>query len=139
MNSRKLIRLAILIILLGVGVYLYYHQSIIHRILPQRAEEKELATRLAQSDDLSFLTPQSVPDHIKALSDKDAAARQKAAKALWQIGPYAKAATPALLAALKDSAPEVREMAARALGPVSEGTPDAVPALADALKDPQAG
>src|SRR5262245_44565780 len=52
------------------------------------------------------LTSQAVPGHIEALRHADAVARKKAATALWQIGSYAKAATPALREAAKDPDPE---------------------------------
>jgi HEAT repeat protein len=84
------------------------------------------------------LTSQDVPDHIEALRHADAATRKRAATALWQIGSYARAATPALRDAAKDPDPEVREAAVKALGLTSQGTTDAVPVLVEALRDKQA-
>jgi HEAT repeat protein len=137
MWSAKKIRLVVLLIVLavcGFALYRKYHRN-------DDAEEisAEKEKWFAEARDVSALTPKAVPDHVKALADKDVAVRQKAARALWQIGAYAKTATPALLLAAKDPVPEVREMAAKALGTVSEGTPDAVPTLVEALEDSQTG
>src|SRR5262245_6711346 len=137
MWSAKKIRLVVLLIVLavcGFALYSKYHRN-------DDAEEisAEKEKWFAEARDTSALTPKAVPDHVKALADKDVALRQKAAWALWQIGAYAKTAPPALLLAVKDPVPEVREMAAKALGTVSEGTPDAVPTLVEALADPQTG
>jgi HEAT repeat protein len=134
--SAKSIRLVVLVIVLAVGTYLLYLKYTRSNAADEPSPEQEKA--LAQGRDVSSLTPEAVPVHVKALADKDAAQRQKAARALWQIGPRAKAATPALLGAVKDPDAEVRALAAKALGPVSEGTADAVPSLVEALKDPQA-
>jgi HEAT repeat protein len=54
---------------------------------------------------------------------------------LWQIGVYAKDATPALLALVNDPNVEVRAMVAQALGRTGQGSQAAVPALAEDLKD----
>jgi HEAT repeat protein len=89
--------------------------------------------------DRSEFTAQAVPGQIRALKDPDAAVRTRAATALWQIGVYAKDATPELLAIAKDAHPEVREAVAKALGRTSQGTQDALPALIEALKDKEAG
>jgi len=137
MKSAKSIRLAVLLIALAIGIYLLYQKHMRSNAAKEPSPEEEKA--FAQGRDLSSLTAEAVPGHVQALADKDAGRRQKAAKALWQIGPKAKTATPALLVAAKDPAAEVREMAAKALGPVSAGTADAVPTLIEALKDPQAG
>src|SRR5262245_27145675 len=85
--------------------------------------------------DLSQYHPAAVPGHIEALKSADAAARQKAATALWQIGAAAGAATPALLEAARDVDPHVRAAAVKALGRTSQDTQDAVPVLTEGLKD----
>src|SRR5262249_26868863 len=137
MKSAKSIRLAVLLIALVIGTYFLYQKHMRSDAAKETSPEAE--KELAQGRDLSSLTPEAVPVHVQALADKDAGRRQKATRALWQIGPKAKAATPALLVAVKDPAAEVREMAAKALGPVSAGRADAVRTLIEALKDPQAG
>jgi HEAT repeat protein len=137
MSSAKKFRLVVLLLVLAVGgvaLYRKYHQT---DDAGGISAEKEKS--LGEARDVSALTPKAVPEHVKALADKDAAVRKKAAWALWQIGAYASNATPALLPVVKDPAPEVREMAAKALGTVSEGTPDAVPTLVEALADPETG
>jgi HEAT repeat protein len=137
MWSAKTIRLLVLsIVLAGCGFALYWKH---HRTDGAEEISAEKEKWFGEALDVSALTPKAVPDHVKALADKDVAVRRKAAWALWQIGPPAKTATPALLVAVKDPVPEVREMAAKALGRVSERTPDAVPTLVEALEDPQAG
>src|SRR5262249_41644436 len=133
MWSAKTIRLVVLLIVLAVGSLALYGKY--HRDDDAEEISAEQEKWFAEARDLSALTPKAVPDHVKALADKDVAVRQKAAWALWQIGAYAKTATSALLLAVKDPDPEVRAMAAKALGTVSEGTPDAVPTLVEALED----
>jgi HEAT repeat protein len=89
--------------------------------------------------DRSSFLPAAVPGHVTALTHDDAAARKRAAVALWQIGADAREATPALLTAARDPDAEVREAVVRALGHTARGVPDAVPVLADALRDPAQG
>src|SRR4051794_2610800 len=74
--------------------------------------------------DLSRFHPSAVPAHVKALKDADPAAREKAAKTLWQIGAAGREATPALLEAAKDSDPRVRATAVKALGRTGQETQD---------------
>src|SRR5262245_29306857 len=88
--------------------------------------------------DKSEYTPAAVPGHITALKHDEPAERKRAARALWQMGVYAKEATPALLAAAKDPDPEVRAAVDQALGRTSQGTQDAVPVLVEALEDTDA-
>jgi HEAT repeat protein len=87
---------------------------------------------------LTSLTAEAVPGHVAALGHADGTVRQKAAKALWQIGASASAATPALLEAAKDPDPQVRYWAAKALGRTSQRTSDAVLVLTAALQDQEA-
>ena len=135
--SAKSIRLVVLVVILAIGSCLLYLKYTRSDAAKDTFPETEQV--LAQGRDVSSLTPEAVPGHVQALAEKDAARRQGAARALWQIGPRAKAATPALVGAVKDSDAEVRALSAKALGSVSEGTADAVPTLVEALKDPQAG
>src|SRR5262245_51647580 len=79
--------------------------------------------------DLSRFHPRAVPGHVEALQAADAAAREKAATTLWQIGAAARQATPALLQAAQDTDPRVRAAAVKALGRTGQETQDAVPAL----------
>ncbi|HKI37754.1 MAG TPA: HEAT repeat domain-containing protein [Gemmataceae bacterium] len=67
-----------------------------------------------------------------APADPTAFVRTKAAEALGNIGPKAKAAVPALTDALRDA--NVRTEAAIALGNIGPDAKDAVPALQDAAK-----
>jgi HEAT repeat protein len=85
--------------------------------------------------DLSHFHATAVPGHIEALKSEDAAARRKAATALWQIGATAGEATPALLETARDADPQVRAAAVQALGRTSQESQDAVPALIKALED----
>src|SRR5436305_522317 len=88
--------------------------------------------------DASGRTSAAIPGHRDALKSRDAATRQQAATALWQIGPYAKEATPDLLEASKDGDAGVREAAFKALGRTGQGAPDVVPALVAGVRDPEA-
>jgi hypothetical protein len=115
------------LIILGVGIAVFlvltqYSRS--HNTTPGR--------------DTSDFTIQAVPRHIEQLKAADTAARQKAATALWQIGPGAREALPALAEATRDPASEVRVAAVKALGQTTQGTTEAVPALVEALKDKEA-
>jgi HEAT repeat protein len=74
----------------------------------------------------------------KELRNEDAQVRQRAAIALAELGPKAKAAVPALISALRDPDPGVRRMAASALGEIGPDARRAVPALKNALKDENA-
>jgi len=62
--------------------------------------------------------------------------RPKAAWALRQIGPDAKAAVPLLIEALKDPNEELRREAATALGFIAYEAKEAIPALIAAAEDP---
>jgi HEAT repeat protein len=136
MKSSKAIRLGALLVVLAVCFsLLFFHKRFLsNEIAAFSAEEPK---RNADPLDLHSFTPEAVPDHIKELSDSNPEVRQKAANALWHIGPRAAAATPDLIRVVKDPSPEVRQMAAKALGAVSEAIPDAVPTLTEALRDPQ--
>src|SRR6516165_8478974 len=126
----KSIRVYLLVCVLLVGLYvlyLFYHPA------------KPPSETTAQGLDTSDFSTQAIPRHIEALKSNDAAVRQKAAKALWQIVPGTRESITALIAAAKDADPAVREMAAKALGPSSEGSLEAVPTLLAALKDQEAG
>ena len=85
--------------------------------------------------DTSGRSAAAVPQHLQALQNGDAAARKAAAFALWQIGPYAQDAAPALLAVASDPDPEVREAVVKALGRTAQGNQEAVRRLVEALKD----
>jgi HEAT repeat protein len=67
------------------------------------------------------------------LDDPDDFVREGAAMGLWNMGPRAVGAVPALLKALRDRSSGVRARAAEALGPT--GSAEAVPALVQALQD----
>ena len=88
--------------------------------------------------DLSRFHPSAVPTHVEALKAADAAAREKAATTLWQIGAAARQATPALVQAAQDADPRVRAAAVKALGRTGQETQDAVPTLTEALRDDHA-
>ncbi len=64
--------------------------------------------------------------------DSSAHLRNKAAEALGQIGPEARAAVPALIQTLKD--PEVRAAAITALGAMGPAAKEALPALQELTK-----
>jgi HEAT repeat protein len=70
--------------------------------------------------------------------DKDARRRCAAARALWEFGPEAKAAVPALTELLNDENWPVRWTAAEALGLVGPEAKTAVPALMEVLRDEDA-
>ncbi len=78
----------------------------------------------------------NLSDYIKALSDKDATVRQKAAAALGEMGPDAKLAISSLMKLLKDPDDLTRRLTAEALNQI--GPPDRgdVNLLSGALKDP---
>ena len=138
-RSTKWTVLGALLVLLGAGAYWSYKKYPgADTLVGIRKEKQEW---LSAPVDLKAFTPEAVPDHIKVLSDKasDAALKLEAAKGLWEIGPRAKEAAPALLNTVKDPVPEVREMAAKAVGSVCEGMPEAVPTLVDALGDQTPG
>ena len=78
-------------------------------------------------------TPPEVQSLITALRSEDKDVRQRAAKALENIGPESKAAVPALIEALKDR--DVRTRAAAALGKIGPEAKLAVPALIEILKN----
>lgn len=67
---------------------------------------------------------QQVKGWVEALRDPQAPARWRAAAALWEIGPAAAAAAPALSAALLDSDPSVARAAAEALKRITGGAAD---------------
>jgi HEAT repeat protein len=69
------------------------------------------------------------------LGDRDPSVRRKAASALVDLGPEARAAVPALTKALSDKDTYVRRFAAQALGKIGAPARSAVPALTKALKD----
>jgi HEAT repeat protein len=71
----------------------------------------------------------------RLLEDADPALRLRAAQTLEEIGPNAKAATPALVAALLGESKELAEAAGRVLAKLGA---DAVPPLIEALKDERA-
>ncbi|MBI3465491.1 MAG: HEAT repeat domain-containing protein [Planctomycetes bacterium] len=81
------------------------------------------------------LSAQDLPQLVEALKSSDAAAREKAAMALGDLGPKAAAAVAELTARLKDESPAVRAHAAFALGQIGAGANSAVPALGAAVKD----
>jgi HEAT repeat protein len=129
--SRQLVRWsfvfsAAILLLLGVGLIYWFVRS-------NRAPDS------LPGLDTSAVTGAAIPRHVTELKNEDAAVRQKAAWSLWQTGPAAREATPALAEAVGDPDPEVRAMAAKALGQVSAGTPDAVPTLTRAVQDKDPG
>jgi HEAT repeat protein len=73
---------------------------------------------------------------VKALRDKDAGVRTRAAMALGQAGPDAKEAVPMLIEALKDSHVDVRMAAVDALGEMGAEGKEAAPQLARLFHDP---
>jgi HEAT repeat protein len=101
----------------------------------------ELALRegdAAASQALRAIDPEAaVPRFTEALADPDPRVRERAATALFQLGPAAKAAVPALGRAAKDPDVDVRGKAFAALQAIG---PAAVPALVEALQanDPEA-
>src|SRR5579871_6679404 len=78
-------------------------------------------------------TYEGKPLHVwlEEIKHNDPKVREKAAKAMGEMGPQAEAAVPALLAALEDSEPPVRSAAIQALGAI--GRPAVAP-LIDLLK-----
>jgi HEAT repeat protein len=78
---------------------------------------------------------QEVRELVRQLGDKDSSVRRRAASALIDVGPEAKAAVPSLARALKDPDTYVRRFSAQALGKIGPDARAAVPALGGALKD----
>jgi HEAT repeat protein len=76
---------------------------------------------------------------IEALKDKDPGVVKKAAEALGDIGPRAKAAVPTLIESLKDENKVVRQGTAEALGRIGPSAKAAVPTLIESLKDENKG
>jgi HEAT repeat protein len=84
--------------------------------------------------------PERVRQRVKQLvTELEAASvlqRENAVAALWQLGPLAKDAAPALVKALKDSSPRVRPNAAAALLRIDQAqSKEALPVLIAGLKD----
>ena len=79
--------------------------------------------------------PSEVNSLIEELKDPNEDVRARAASALEEFGPEAKAEVPPLIGALKDEDEGVRSRAARALGNIGPEAKAAVPALVEALKD----
>jgi HEAT repeat protein len=86
------------------------------------------ALTIAQSDRVTTL--------IKDLKNGDRETRRSAAHSLYDMGPTAVKAAPALVTALKeDEYAGVRWLAAEALGKISLNTPEAIGALIQATND----
>src|SRR5690349_4515581 len=114
MSGRRRLHIAYAVVLfLGAGVVVWLAAS---------RRPNVVAIAGVDAAALNDLTAEAVPRHVTALGHADAAVRQKAAKALWQIGTSAPAATPALLGVAKDPDPQVRHWAAKALGRTSQQT-----------------
>ena len=76
----------------------------------------------------------AVPSLIRALGAKDAATREKAARALSGIGEAAAEASPPLIQALRDGDADVRLAVAKALWSITKEAQKVVPALAHLLE-----
>ena len=76
----------------------------------------------------------AVPSLIRALGAKDAATREKAARALSGIGEAAAEASPPLIQALRDGDADVRLAVAKALWSITKEAQKVVPALARLLE-----
>jgi hypothetical protein len=98
---------------------------------------RELSLQQTAADSLARIGVASVPTLQRALSDRDAGVRARAAQALARIGPEAKDAVPALTSALTDTDANVRRQAARALGQVGAAAESAIPQLAHILAQPE--
>lgn len=73
----------------------------------------------------------AIPYLVEALKDENVVIRERAARTLAALGPYAKAAVPVLIEALKDDA--VAWLAIDALGEIGPGAQAAVPELVSLL------
>jgi HEAT repeat protein len=129
----KPIRIAFLLAVLIVCLYFLYKEH------TREASALDVLDKGLPGIDTSALTPEAIPGHLEGLKSPQVAVRQKAAEALWQMGPAARKTIGALLEAAKDPDPRVRETAVRALGTVSAGALDAVPGVLVCLKDREAG
>jgi len=93
-------------------------------------------TRSAYQNALERLEGKTaVPDLTRALKDRDAAVRTRAAVLLGKMGPAARAAVPGLIEAIKDRSDLVRVEAVEALGKIGQEARAAVPPLTETLKD----
>jgi len=96
-------------------------------------------TATAKGDDEPTYQGRPLHEWVKLLKKGDGAARQRAALAIGEMGPKAKAAVPDLVDALKDKSGRVRRFAAKALGQIGPKAKAAVPSLTEALKDDEVG
>jgi HEAT repeat protein len=100
-------------------------------VVPQLVEQALLEDNPAIAQALLRIDPDAaVTAFAKALTESDPRVRERAATALFQLGPQAKAALPALAAAAKDANPGVLEKVFKALERIG---PEAAPALGAAL------
>ncbi len=74
---------------------------------------------------------------ISELQQRSKSQRERAAKALFHLGPKAKAAVPALTKALGDPVTEVRRLSATALARIGSAAQPAVPKLLEILELPR--
>ena len=91
--------------------------------------------RDAASDALAQIGRPAVPALMKALTHKDAAVREAAARTLGKIGPAAQEAFPALKSGLADSQDWVRWRVVRALARVGQQPKVVVPLLSQVFRD----
>jgi HEAT repeat protein len=106
-----------------------------------RSTDIELARKRAVDQILNAPDSANVDALVAQLSSRDASLRVRAAKALADLGPAARAAGPALVAALADTDNDVRRAAIAAYRAVLPGTkppPEFVRAIATDLKDADA-
>jgi HEAT repeat protein len=86
-------------------------------------------------DEAARLGPSAVEPLARILDDESPADREKAAKALWSMGPAAKDAVPALLTALEgEKVAKVRRSILQALGSIGPQAEPAVPVLLEMVK-----
>jgi HEAT repeat protein len=97
------------------------------------AKDPDPARRVRAAGALARLGPEAVATLAELLRDKNDHVRYAAAWALWEVGPPAKTAVPALVELLKDA--EVKDAAAGALGGIGPEATPAAAALANLLKD----
>jgi HEAT repeat protein len=72
---------------------------------------------------------------ISLLDDPDAQKRARAACTLARMGPYASAASPALLRSMQDADPHVRWHVVYALGRIGKATPEIIDVLNKEMND----
>jgi HEAT repeat protein len=96
---------------------------------------KELTQTEGHEKQLSA-TDLDIAGLIESLGKSEIGLRTRAARALGDLGPAAKAALPNLIDALQDPGSTLRYWAVRALGEIGSEAEAAVPYLIDALNDP---